>query len=75
MLTEHLVKYFYIFIQVPMGFLKSWVGMLRGVGHKSVLTVRFVRSWLSVFSSNVHYMIPRGQFFGPFEGSPFSGYL
>ena len=56
---EHLLDYFQSFIQVPMGCLRSWVGMIKGVGHMSVLIVGLVKSRLNMFFLSVHHMIPR----------------
>ena len=49
--------------QVPMGFLRSWVGMLKGVGLRNVLIVGLVRSLLSMSFLSVHHMIPRDKIF------------
>ena len=50
-----------------MGYLRSWVGMLIGVGHRNVLVVLIVglvRIWLSMLFLNVlvHHMIVRYKF-------------
>ena len=50
-------------IRVPMGFLRNWVGMLRGVGLRNVLIVGLVRSLLSMFFLSVHHTIPRDKIF------------
>ena len=36
-------------VQLPMSCLRSWVGILREVGHRSVLIMGLARSWLSMF--------------------------
>ena len=38
-----------------MGHLRSWAGMLKGVGHGSVLTWGLVRSQLSMIFTNVYH--------------------
>ena len=43
---------------VPRDFLRSWVGMLKGVGLMNVLIVGLVRSKLNIFSLNVHFITP-----------------
>ena len=58
-------------VQVTMVCLRSWVGILRQVGQRSVLIVGLVRSQLSMFFLNVHRMIPR-LIFGLFEEGPSS---
>ena len=47
-LMEPLLYYFKTFIQVPMGFLKSWVDSQKEAGPRDVLIVGFVRSLLSM---------------------------
>ena len=54
-----------------MGFLRSWVGMLVGVGHRNVLIVRPLKSPLSMFCLSVHHMIPRHKSFRLLKASPF----
>ena len=44
------------------GLLEESGGHAKGVSHRSVLIVGLVRSHLSMFFSNVHYMIPRDFF-------------
>ena len=44
-----LLSCFFSFGQVPMDVLRSWVGMLKGVGLRNVLIVGFVRSLLRMF--------------------------
>ena len=44
------------------GLWRIWVGMLIGVGHRNVLIVGLVRSWLSMFFLSVHRMITRDNF-------------
>ena len=50
-------------IQVPMGCLRNWVGMLTSVGYKSILSVGLVRNQLSMFCLSVVHIIPRDKFF------------
>ena len=38
-----------------MGCLRSWVGMLRVVGHRNVLIVGFVRNQLSMFFPEIDF--------------------
>ena len=45
-----------------MNFLRGWVGMLVGVGHRSALIVGPVSSRLSRFFLSVHRMVPRDNF-------------
>ena len=45
-----------------MAVLRSWVVMLRGVGHRSVLIMGLVRSRLSTFFFNVQQLIPETNF-------------
>ena len=59
MYRENLLDNFKSFVRVPTGYLRSWVGMLRGVGYRSVPTVGLARSQLSMFFSNVDHMITR----------------
>ena len=49
-------------VQLLMGCLRSWVGILIGVGHGCVLIVGLVRSHLSMFFLSFHHMIPRDNF-------------
>ena len=51
------------FVQVPMHFLRSWVGMLKGMGLRNALIVGLVRSLSSKFFMSVHDMIPRVKIF------------
>ena len=51
-----------------MGFLRSWVGMVREVGPRNVLIVGFVGSLLSTFFLNVQHAITGDKFFGLFGG-------
>ena len=52
-------RLFLSFVRTPMGCLRSCEGMVRRVGHRSVLIVRLVRNQLSMFSLNVHHMIAK----------------
>ena len=52
-------RLFLSFTRVPMGCLRSSVGMIRGVGHRSVLIVGLVRYQLSMLFLSVHHRIPR----------------
>ena len=49
-------------VRVPMGFLKNWVGMLRGVGLRNVLILGLVRSLSSMFFLSVHHTIHKEKF-------------
>ena len=62
------------FVQVPMDFLRSWVGMLKGLGLRNVLIVGLMKSLLSMFFLSVHCMIPRDKIFGlyMYEENPYS---
>ena len=53
----------FYFILVPMGCLRSWVGMLTNMGHRSVLIVGLVRNQLSMLCLSVVHMISRDKFF------------
>ena len=55
-----------------MGCLRSWVVILIGVDHRSVLVVGLVKNRLSMFFLSVHHMIPRDKFLGLLETSPSS---
>ena len=57
-----------------MGFLRNWVGMLRGVGLRNVLIVGLVRSLFSMFFLSGHHTIPGDKFFGrQYGASSYSG--
>ena len=43
--------------KAPMGVLKSWVGMLGGVGPRSILMIGSVSSLLNMFFLSVHHAI------------------
>ena len=58
-----------------MDFLKSWVGILIGVGPRSVLIVEHVKSLLNMFSSSEYHMSPKGNFLGLFEESSYFRYM
>ena len=59
-------------IQAPIDFLRSWIGMLRGVGLRNVLIVGLVRSSLGMSFLSVHYTIPGNKFFGLYEANSYS---
>ena len=44
-----------------MDFLRSWIGMLIGVGLRNVLIVRLVRSLLSMLFLSLHGTIPKNK--------------
>ena len=50
-------------VQIPMEFLKSWVGTQRKVGPRNVLIVGLVRSLLSMSFLSLHHAIPIGKIF------------
>ena len=58
MSSEHLLDCCSSIVQMPMGCLRSWVGLILEVTHRSVLVLRLVRSQFSMFLS-VHHIIPR----------------
>ena len=64
-------KLFLSFVQVPMGFLKRWVGTQREVGPRNVLIMGLVRCLLSMSFLSVHHTIPRNKIFGLFEASSY----
>ena len=63
-INEALLDYFLSFVQVLMGFLKSWVGTRREVGPRNVLIVGHLRSLLSMSFLSVHNMIPKNKILG-----------
>ena len=46
-------------VQVALGYLRSWVGILIRVGYRIVLIVGLVRNKLSMLFLSIHYMPPR----------------
>ena len=58
-------RLFLKFVHIPMGFLRSWVGMLVGMGNRNILNVGPLKSPLSMFCLSVHHKIPRDKKFLP----------
>ena len=58
MYRDPLLDFFQSSVQVHMDFLRSWVGIPKGVGFRTVLIVGLVRNLLNMFFLSVHHTIP-----------------
>ena len=63
MSKEPFINYFLSSVQIPIRCLRNLAGMMVGMGLRNVVTVGSVRSRLSMYFSNIHHAIPKGNFF------------